>query len=120
MHPDYIKNIYAYTKDNPVKAFLYNQIMQNNRASNPLIRRISAQNIKPGGVDTAQITIHRELIGERRWPDLRHLKDCPIKPDGIFITMMYDIWKEKFTIIPKVLCYHNYATSIESGKLTIT
>jgi hypothetical protein len=110
MHPKFISSIYNLTKDDPIKGILYHQNLGKNPVkTNRNVRYIKIGGIKPGSVDTAQITIHRSLIGDHRWPDRPVPPNGrPFTPDGLFIQKMYQLHPDKFILHKHDICYYNY------------
>jgi len=113
MHPQFLKVITPYLKENKSLGLLYYQNLgKEPKQTNRNVRIVYPYRIKPGAIDTAQFTLHRKLIGKARWEcrlEMKHLnKPKDQNPDGIFIKTIYDKHADKFKIIKHTICYHNY------------
>jgi hypothetical protein len=110
MHPDYISAIHKEAEAMTIEdfGFLYNQILGKPPSScNQRVRKVVPYRIGPGRVDTAQVTITKKLLKNRRWPN-RELDMSVTCPDGVFIGGVYSNAPNKFKIINRSLCYYNY------------
>jgi hypothetical protein len=97
LHPDFKKSIQFYIDKFPQKkAFVFNQALQEG-----IIRKALHSNIRINYIDQAQYLVHKELIGDIRYPDNEY------QDDGIFIEALYQFHSRKFLCIKKTMCYYN-------------
>jgi len=118
MHPRFISRIHEITTDKPVIGVFYQQNLGKPKNQiNKRFRYIDYYKVKPGLVDSAQLTVSRELIGNIEYPS-RDPKNIPYyvftpanppetTPDGDFIAKIYRANPHMFVFIKKPLCYYN-------------
>lgn len=97
MHPDYIEGVLPDLKAG-CRGLLYHQDMGH------VQRVVYRYRVKPNGIDTAQFTYSRELIGNSRWPDKQEFSPTP---DGVFISRVYSLAPQEVKVLPRTLCYYN-------------
>lgn len=98
IHPQLFKVISEYFTKEPGKAFVVNQVFKNGK------RRLQASpnNIRVGGIDTAQVVLPVKLIGNTRWQNHNYCAD------GEFIGEIYRNNPDKFLFLNLDISYYNY------------
>lgn len=81
---------------NKYKSFVFNQIRKHKEF------KTYPSNIGPEHVDSAQVLIRRDIIGDIRW------NNSAYNADGIFIKEVFDKNPDEFVFVDEVLCYYNY------------
>lgn len=98
LHPDYLEYFFWFENNYVGSAFITPQVWKNG-----VVRLLpKSNNIAVGGIDTAQFTLPKNLIGDIKWDIFNYCAD------GVFAEEVYNKHKDKFIFVPKPLCYYNY------------
>lgn len=100
MHPDLLTTIWNQIQLRGEEI----GIVGNQLFSEEIIRSAARHLVKPGSIDIAQLCIHKNLIGNKKWPLAFY------DADGKFISNIYTLHYQKFVFVEKVIAYYNKLT----------
>lgn len=100
VHPDFFRVISEHLSDD--KSIVFNQRIDGKDFTGQEIRYARPENMKVGGVDSAQYVLSRKLIDDHR------LVAGAYVADSIFIEQVYNSNPSEFIFLDVELCYYNY------------
>lgn len=112
IHEDFYEIIFESITSNPDKlAFVYNQKIDGKDFTGLDIRECGPDKMKVSQIDSAQVVLHRSIIGNTRINLGNYIAD------SIFIEEVYNNDSINFYFIDRVLCYYNYLKGTRGAKV---
>ena len=84
------------------RAVVFNQRIDGKDFTGQEIRYAAPENMRVGGVDSAQLLIRRDLVGDRR------LREMTYVADSVFAEELHRDHPSEFLFLDEELCYYNY------------
>lgn len=111
IHPEFWLRIKQLVEENPEKSLVFNQRIDFKDFTGQEIRIACAENMQTSKVDSAQLLLLREHIGDNRLPQMTYIAD------SIFAEMVYNMNQDNFLFIQEELCYYNFYSRQHKAKL---